>query len=475
MVNANARSTSTRAIVDGADSSRRHRQRPHRHCHAILLASLIGVIVSLCSYIAHPSLASHRDHRIVGMINYTHLAMASASASTSLTLNMPRIGLGTLGISPSIARRAIDDALAAGYRLFDCAPVYFNEREIGDAIFDAVVRRKDGEAATTTTTTTTTTAIVAPDGRLDDDAPVVLSRGDLFVTSKLANPFHRPEHVGIALRKTLNDLRLGHLDLFLVHWPVAFKYVDIDPSARGWSNEDIDDSDSGRNIDPNVSLRDTWTAMEGLVDDGLVRHIGVANFPVALLHDLLGYARIAPAVNQVELHPYNQQRRLVEYCHSRGVAVQAYSPLGTPGYRGADEPDVLSDPILAEIAEARGISVAQLCIRWSVQRGCHVVVKSSDRRRMEENLSSMTTTNRHEGNESSSSAAVAAASRSSSGEHGAVEVLLSDEEMSRIASLDRGYRFFRPEDWWTEMPAGRLVDGNAGSGFSLNGIGRRER
>lgn len=119
-----------------------------------------------------------------------------------------------------------------------------------------------------------------------------------------------------------------------------------------------------------MSLWDTWTVMEGLVDDGLVRHIGVANFPVALLHDLLGYARIAPAVNQVELHPYNQQRRLVD------IVLVAGSPssLGTPGYRGADEPDVLSDPILAEIAEARGISVAQLCIRWSFQRGCHVVV-----------------------------------------------------------------------------------------------------
>lgn len=337
------------------------------------------------------------------MINYANVAAAAAAATA---LHMPKIGLGTLGITALEAKPAIDQALSMGYRLFDCAPVYFNEKEIGDAFREA-------------------TASGVP-------------RTDVFVTSKLACPFHRPEHVEPAVRKTLHDLRLGYLDLFLIHWPVAFKYVEFDPTARGWENEDIDESDGGKNIDPSVSLRDTWAAMEALVDKGLVKHIGVANFPVILLHDLLSYSRIPPSVNQAEMHPYNQQNELLEYCKSRGVAVQAYSPLGgTPGYnKGIDEPDVLADPVLNEMATSRGISVAQLCLQWSLQRGCHAVAKSSDKKHMEENL----WMNYKNG------------FVTDGGGGGSSTTELSSDEMERIASLDRSYRFFRPEDWWKDMP-----------------------
>lgn len=182
-----------------------------------------------------------------------------------------------------------------------------------------------------------------------------------------------------------------------------------------------------------LSLQTTTTdissAIEALVDKGLVKHIGVANFPVALLHDLLSYSRIPPAVNQVEIHPYNQQSKLLAYCRARRVAVQAYSPLGTPGYREAGEPNVLADPTLAEIAAAHGVSVAQLCLRWSLQRGCHVVAKSSQRKHMEENLLT--------GFENDLDSAMP---------------LLSVDDMERIAALDRRYRYFRPEDWWKDMP-----------------------
>eukprot|EP00581_Thalassiosira_minuscula_P015268 CAMPEP_0183717854 /NCGR_PEP_ID=MMETSP0737-20130205/11310_1 /TAXON_ID=385413 /ORGANISM="Thalassiosira miniscula, Strain CCMP1093" /LENGTH=338 /DNA_ID=CAMNT_0025947331 /DNA_START=213 /DNA_END=1229 /DNA_ORIENTATION=- len=333
------------------------------------------------------------------MINYTHLAAAAA-------LHMPKIGLGTLGVSPSEARPVINEALSMGYRLFDCAPVYFNEREIGDAFHESTSG---------------------------------VPRTDVFVTSKLACPFHRPEHVEPAVRKTLNDLRLGYLDLFLIHWPVAFKYVEIDPAVRGWENEDIDESDNGKLIDPSVSLRETWTAMEALVDKGLVKHIGVANFPVMLLHDLLSYSRIPPAVNQVEIHPYNQQTKLLAYCQSRNIAVQAYSPLGTPGYKEDGEPNVLSDPTLTDIANARGISVPQLCLQWSLQRGCHVIAKSSNKKHLEENLLV-----NHKNEFVTEMAAEKWGDLQSQ--------LLSSEEMERIASLDRGYRFFRPEEWWEDMP-----------------------
>jgi len=130
------------------------------------------------------------------------------------------------------------------------------------------------------------------------------------------------------------------------------------------------------------------------------------------------------------MHPYNQQSKLLAYCRSRNVAVQAYSPLGTPGYKESGEPDVLNDPVLKEIAATRGMSVAQLCIQWSLQRGCHVVAKSSNAKHLEENL---LVEHKNE--------------FTAAGDDG-----LSEGEMERIAALDRGYRFFRPEDWWQEMP-----------------------
>ena len=214
-------------------------------------------------------------------INFTSIA--------STAFSMPRVGLGTMSLAPSECLSSINDAIMMGYRLIDCAPVYFNEKEIGDAFRQLSVPRTD-----------------------------------IFITSKLASPFHRKEHVEPALRKTLNDLSVGYLDLYLMHWPVAFKPVPIDPNERGFRDESIDDSHNGKNIDPNVSIRETWQAMETLVDKGLVKHIGVANFPAILLHDLLSYSRIKPAVNQIEIHPYNQQSKLVSYCQARNITVQAY-------------------------------------------------------------------------------------------------------------------------------------------------------
>mmetsp|Transcript_26733 Transcript_26733/g.42214 ORF Transcript_26733/g.42214 Transcript_26733/m.42214 type:complete len:199 (+) Transcript_26733:146-742(+) len=193
--------------------------------------------------------------------------------------------------------------------------------------------------------------------------------------------------------------------------------------------------------------------METLVDKGLVKHIGVANFPVMLLHDMLSYARIPPSVNQVEIHPYNQQSELLAYCKSRNITVQAYSPLGTPGYKEDGEPNVLSDPVLKEIADARRISVAQLCIVWSLQRGCHVVAKSSDKRHMEENLE-VSVVSAVDGNYGNRFASMASTEDrdDATGAESSSSLVLSEDEMERIASLDRGYRFFRPEDWWKDTP-----------------------
>jgi len=296
------------------------------------------------------------------------------------------VGLGLLMVDKDQVHNAIYSAIQAGYRRIDNAAVYFNEDAVGDAL-----------------------ASVIHDG--------LVQRDELFVVSKLASPFHRAEHVELALRKTLNDLRLDYLDLYLVHWPVTFEYVPIDTSQRGYPDEEIDESDNGKRIDPTVSLHETWQAMEGLVDKGLVKYIGVSNFPVMTLHELLSKARIPPAVNQCEGHPYLQQRKLVEYCNKRGVHFQAYSSLGTPGYKEDGEPSVLDDPILQQIASQHNCSVAQVCIAWALQRGTSVVAKSVTPNHQQANLQ-------------------------------AQSIQLSDDEMAQIATLDRGYRFFRPEDWW---------------------------
>jgi alcohol dehydrogenase (NADP+) len=318
----------------------------------------------------------------------------SAAASCAAAAAQHVVGLGTFMMDRPTVPAAIRSALSIGYRRIDCAPVYFNEDIVGDALQEAIADR-------------------------------TVTREDLFVVSKLASPFHRREHVELAVRKTLSDLRLDYLDLYLVHWPVAFHPVDISDSItiRGWSTDEIDESDAGKRIDATVSIHETWQALEALVDQGLVRHIGVSNYPVALLHELMTQARIPPAINQCEAHPYLQQTKLVEYCRARGVHFEAYSPLGTPGFKARDEPVILDDPVLNEIATRHGISVAAVCLAWAVQRGTSVVAKSTNPQHQRDNLEAATS----------------------------ADIRLSEDEMAAIASLDRGYRYFRPEDWWGEM------------------------
>lgn len=311
---------------------------------------------------------------------------------------MPMIGLGTYLMDRQDIPTALSSALELGYRRIDCAPVYFNEDVIGDVLQN---QQERGD----------------------------VNRDELFVVSKLPSPFHRKEHVELALRKTLNDLRLDYLDLYLVHWPIAFRYVDIDPTQRGWENEDIDDSDGGNNVDPTVSLLETWLGMQEMVEKGLTKYIGLSNVPIMLLHELLASPQvtISPFVNQVELHPYLPQDNLVQYCQTRDIAVQAYSPLGTTRYKERDEPNLLTDePVLQEIASKHGKSVAQVLLKWAVQRNTSINVQSSSATHQRENFE-----------------AVADDSWK-----------LNDEDLEKIRKgVNTRHRFFRPEDWWGPMGA----------------------
>ncbi|KAI1390434.1 NADP-dependent oxidoreductase domain-containing protein [Hypoxylon trugodes] len=265
-----------------------------------------------------------------------------------LTLNtgyrMPAVGLGTWLSQPDEVKRAVTAALKTGYRHVDSAAAYGNEKQVGEGIKASGVPRKE-----------------------------------IFITSKLWNTHHAPEDVEEAVDKSLSDLQLDYLDLYLIHWPVAYRKsnVVIQP-LRSDGYIDIVDS----------SLNETWSAMEKLVQKGKVRSIGVSNFTVSKIQDLMKTllvecrATIKPAVNQIEAHPYLQQRDLLGWCKKEGIVITAYSPLGNNIY---NFPRVVDDPLVISIAEKLGKSPAQVLISWAVQRGTSVLPKSVTPARIENN------------------------------------------------------------------------------------------
>lgn len=254
----------------------------------------------------------------------------------------------------------------------------------------------------------------------------LVKREELFIVSKLWNSFHDGDKVEPICRKQLGDWGVDYFDLFIVHFPIALKYVD--PSVRyppGWKNES-DELELG-----NASIQETWTAMESLVDKKLARSIGVSNFSAQLLMDLLRYARIRPATLQIEHHPYLTQARLVDYAQQQGLAVTAYSSFGPLSFlelnlkHAQDTPLLFEHDVIKGIAQKYGRTPAQVLLRWATQRKIAVIPKSNNPTRLAQNLQ-------------------------------VADFDLEGSELEAISALDKGLRFNDPIAV-SDSPASELI------------------
>mmetsp|Transcript_27593 Transcript_27593/g.67105 ORF Transcript_27593/g.67105 Transcript_27593/m.67105 type:complete len:376 (-) Transcript_27593:286-1413(-) len=311
-----------------------------------------------------------------------------ATATLSTGDAIPLVGLGMWKVPKDVCPKVVVQAIRAGYRCFDNACDYGNEEEVGRGLREAL------------------------------DAKLV-KREDLWITSKLWNTYHAKEHVRPACLKTLKDLGLKYLDLYMIHFPIAQKFVPFEKRyPPEWSYDPEQKLEFTKSIvQVPVPLRETWEAMEALVEEGLVKNIGICNFNTALIRELMKTAKIKPCVLQVELHPYLAQEKLMRFCRKEGIHMTGFSNLGAPSYvelgMATKSEFVLEKKVVKDIASKKGKTPAQVVLRWHLQRGNSIIPKTSKEHRLKENI-------------------------------GLFDFTLTSDEMAQISSLDMHKRFNDP-------------------------------
>jgi alcohol dehydrogenase (NADP+) len=268
-------------------------------------------------------------------LRYRELPLSGGSGK------IPALGFGTLIPDATETRSATRTALEAGFRHFDCAERYRNEEQVGEAIRQGI---QGGS----------------------------LTRGDLFITTKLWNNNHRPERVGPAFEASRSKLQSDYIDLYLMHTPFAFQAGD---------NQDPRDQNGNVIYDAGITLMDTWRAMEALVDGSKCKAIGLSDVSLEQVREVFQSARIKPAVVQVESHPYLPQTELLEFCKSNGIVMLAFAPLGH-----GIKPGVLEDARIIAIAQRVNQTPAQVLLAWVVQRGTAVLTTPKTPSRARENF-----------------------------------------------------------------------------------------
>lgn len=323
----------------------------------------------------------------------------SRVATLNNGMKMPLVGLGCWKIPNEVCASQVYEAIKIGYRLFDGAQDYGNEKEVGQGIRKAI-----------------------------DEG--IVKREELFVVSKLWNSFHDPKNVKAALQRTLDDMKLDYLDLFYIHFPIALKFVPFKEKYPPGLYTGSQDEKEGTMSEENVPIIDTYRALEQLVDEGLIKSIGISNFSGSIIMDLLRGCRIKPVALQIEHHPYLTQERLVHYVKLQGLQVVAYSSFGPQSFieMGSDlaktTPPLFENPKIIEIAKNHGkeISPSQVLLRWATQNNVAVIPKSSKKERLHDNL------------------------------HIDDKLTLTDQELKEISALNKNIRFNDPYTWNDKNP-----------------------
>lgn len=291
---------------------------------------------------------------------------------------MPMVGLGTWQSAKGEVKAAVKTAVALGYRHIDCAYAYGNEEEVGEAVQEILAEGK-------------------------------VKREDLFIVSKLWNTRHRPDLVEPQMKETLEKLGVDYIDLWLMHFPFCYKST---------TEVNLPKDENGNVLYDDIDYLTTWKSMESVCKKGLTRAIGCSNFNSEQIQRLIDEGEIKPACNQVEVHPYFAQEKLVLFCQARGVAVVAFSPLGCaqrpwgthPGEEGLV---VFDDPVIIAIGNKYGKSPAQVALRWHYQRQVIVIPKSVNPDRIKQNMEIF-------------------------------DFTLNDEDMAAMKQLDRNMRMVVP-------------------------------